>query len=27
LKVDDARLLEIQKFHTAHNSKQDVNKL
>ena len=27
LKVDDARLLEIQKFHTAHNSIQDVNKL
>ena len=27
LKVDDERLLEIQKFHTAHNSKQDVNKL
>jgi hypothetical protein len=27
LKVDDERLLEIQTFHTAHNSKQDVNKL
>jgi chromosome segregation ATPase len=27
LKVNDAQLLEIQTFHTAHNSKQDVNKL
>jgi hypothetical protein len=27
LKVNDEQLLEIQTFHTAHNSKQDVNKL